>query len=89
MAELDRVTVNNDGLSWRSADDITPSDSAELGKNYLAFIIDSTGAAGTIKLQFDDGTTLSIDALKGVEYQYTPKLVMTTGTTATGIKGLV
>jgi hypothetical protein len=89
MAESDRIKVDNNGLSWRSADDITPHDSTELTKNYLAFIIDSTGSAGTIALEFDDGTTLSIDALIGVEYQYTPKFVKAIGTTATGIKGLV
>jgi hypothetical protein len=89
MAEADRIKTNNDGLSWRSADDITPHDSTELSKSYIAFIIDSTGTSGTLKMQFDDGTTLSINAVIGVEYQYTPKLILDTGTSATGIKGLI
>ena len=89
MAESDRISTNSNGISYRGADDITPHDSTELTKNYNAFIIDSTGGAGTIKFQFDDATTLSIDAIPGVEYQYTPKLVLDTGTTATGIKGLL
>ena len=80
---------NNDGLSWNSATAITPSDATELSKRYIAFIIDSTGGAGTIAMEFADGTTLSIDAAIGVEYQYSPKFIKSTGTTATGIKGLV
>jgi len=89
MAQTDRITENSDALSYKRAIAITPSDSAEVAYNYHAFIIDSTGGAGTIKFQFDDDTTLSIDAVIGVEYRYSPKFVMATGTTATGIKGLV
>ena len=89
MAASDRTTTNSDLLSYKSADDITPHDSTELTKNYAAFRLDSTGAAGTIKFTFDDATTLSVDAIMGETYQFTPKLVLATGTTATGIKGLV
>ena len=88
MTQQSRITTNSDYLSYNSADAITPHDSTELTKNYHAFIIDSTGAAGTIKFQFDDATTLSINAYIGVVYQYSPSLVLATGTTATGIKGL-
>ena len=88
MTQQSRITTNSDYLSYKSADAITPHDTTELTKNYSAFTIDSTGTAGTIKFQFDDGTTLSINASIGGTYEFTPKLVMATGTTATGIKGL-
>jgi hypothetical protein len=87
--QADRTTENSDAISYKRAIAITPSDSVEVAYNYHAFMIDSTGAAGTIKFQFDDDTTLSINAAIGVEYKYEPKFVMATGTTATGIKGLV
>ena len=89
MAQKDRENSDSDGIQYTRAIDITPSNSEEVAFNYHAFIIDSTGAAGTIKFQFDDDTTLSIDAIIGVEYKYQPKYVMATGTTATGIKGLL
>ncbi len=83
------MNFKNDGVSWTSAEDITASDSVALDKRYIAFIIDSTGGAGTVAMKFADDTTLSLDAIAGVEYQYSPKYIMDTGTTATGIKGLV
>jgi hypothetical protein len=89
MTQASRTTENSDALSYKRAVAITPSDSVEVAYNYHAFIIDSTGTAGTIKFQFDDDTTLSINAAIGVEYRYGAKFVMATGTTATGIKGLV
>ena len=90
MSQSTRITENSDALSYKRAIAITTSDSVEVAYNYHAFMIDAaTGTAGTIKFVFDDDTFITIDAIPGVEYRYQPKFVNATGTTATGIKGLV
>jgi len=90
MSQASRTTENSDAMSYKRAIAITKSDSAEVEYNYHAFMIDAaTGAAGTIKFMFDDDTFITIDAIPGVEYRYQAKYIMATGTTATGIKGLV
>ena len=86
------MTVNrfsNNGLSYNDAIAITPSDSATLTYRPIAIIIDDGGTAGTIKMGFDSGNTLTINAVKGIEYKYSPNQIFDTGTTATSVKGLV
>ncbi len=83
-----RTKRESDGLSYKSEPAITPHDTTELTNNIFAFIIDTDGAAGTVAMEFDDGTTLTINCSVGVEYKYSPKLIKSTGTTATSIKGL-
>jgi len=68
--------------TFDSAVACTPNDSTQLDAS--AFIIG--GAAGTIAIQNQLGTTISIaNGLAGVVYPISVVRVMATGTTATGI----
>ena len=81
--------VHSDGISYKGAIAITPSDTVAVSPRPNAIIIDNGGTDGTIAMAFEDGTTLTVDAVAGTIYPYSPKLVKSTGTTATSIKGLM
>ncbi|EEB83188.1 spike base protein, RCAP_Rcc01079 family [Roseobacter sp. GAI101] len=67
--------------------DITPDDSNDLAQVTRAFMV---SGAGDVAVVLKNGTTLDLAGLTaGVLYPFRVSKVLATGTTATGIKGLV
>lgn len=66
--------------------DITPSDTGELARVTRAIMVT---AAGEVAVVFKGGTELSLPMHPGILYPVRACAVKATGTTATGIKGLV
>ena len=67
--------------------DITPDDGADLPKVTRGLMV---ATAGDVAVKFKSGDTLTLPGLTpGVVYPLRVARVMATGTTATGLKGLV
>ena len=67
--------------------DITPDDATDLQGMTRAIVL---GAAGDVAVVLKNGDTLTLPALTaGVIYPVRVSRVLATGTTATGLKGLV
>lgn len=67
--------------------DVAPDDGVDLATLPRALMVTD---AGDVAVQFADGTAITLPGLTpGVIYPLRPCRIMATGTTATGIKGLV
>jgi len=67
--------------------DISPNDTADLSQVTRAIMV---GGAGDLAVQFKNGGIVTLPALSpGVVYPFRAARVLATGTTATGVKGLV
>jgi hypothetical protein len=79
--------LQNAGRVPRGAVAITPSDGADLAKPIRGLIV---ATAGNVSVIMDDGSSAVLPGLKpGVEYMGVINRIKATGTTATGIIGLI
>ena len=66
--------------------DVTPNDANDLAQVTRGFTV---ATAGDVAVMYADGTTVVLPARQpGIDYAHRVKRVLSTGTTATGIKGL-
>jgi hypothetical protein len=89
MPISDRFSEFTSGLSSPICGgfDIAPDDSADLQTVTRAFIL---GGGGDVAVVLKDGDTITLSGLAaGVIYPLRVSRVLATGTTATGLKGLV
>ncbi|TNF19041.1 MAG: hypothetical protein EP318_16385 [Rhodobacteraceae bacterium] len=67
--------------------DITPDDAADLASVTRALMV---SAAGDLAVTFRDGSSVTLPGLApGVIYPLRVRRVLATGSTATGVKGLI
>lgn len=68
---------------------ITPSDSADLAVMTRALRVSATGTGGTVRVVTRAGNTRDLPIAAGEEWNIRVSRVLATGTTATGIWGLI
>lgn len=69
------------------AEDITPNDSADLAKRYKYILCG--GAAGSVEVHDINGNAVTLYVNAGDVLRFRPRRILATGTTATGLVGVV